>query len=624
MVATSVIEERGPDWDVRQDYEIIDVERSFVGNVVRATDHRVSSLPVLLRSIKIKGAHTQEIIGCYALLREASLRTPYIGNIYRLVVHHRNEGDQLVVAWEPPQFSTLAVTLQRWLRGSQDAPPAFDDAHVLHTALGLIEGLRLLEEIGFGYRNVHPATIGIGNSPPWTFMVPQIMDYSVPGSDSMKNPPSYLPPFARNKDAGLLSSEEHCRRDLYALGATLFTLRTWNLWPDAEKSNGMNDRAILELNKFRVGDPLRDVLINCVGTAENPPAWKSFEEAQEHVEEAFWKVAAVKSGIELPTEPGQQNQPSQTMIGTESLVLLEDRDLWNHAPEATQDAAILEVERELGEEFKWLRTEAFECKGESSRIAIFEHIQTGMEFHLIPGGLFGRGTKDIAREVAWAQKQGWDLGHEFFVTESPAVTVIIQPILIAKYPCLAPQWEKLGNAKKIKNTDLVPVTNLSYDEIQKRLGDAPGTLRLPSEAEWEYACRAGANTRFFWGDEMDDNYCWHTGNCDGDPQDVTKHAKHHNSFGLVDMLGNVSEWCEDHYRPRYINAPKDHLPFYEKKPSDAPDRVIRGGSAWFNAAFCRSASRTSVRTPKKSRKKGDPLPPAFGSLGFRPVRTLGA
>ncbi|NLF58259.1 MAG: formylglycine-generating enzyme family protein [Candidatus Hydrogenedens sp.] len=153
----------------------------------------------------------------------------------------------------------------------------------------------------------------------------------------------------------------------------------------------------------------------------------------------------------------------------------------------------------------------------------------------------------------------------------------------------------------------------------------PATVRLPSEAEWEHACRAGTQTRFFFGDSLGcsdaatdcaagtlpgnrTDYMWFGAN---NSPDTTKPAGSllPNHFGLYDMAGNVWEWCEDDWHDDYTAAPLDGRAWLGS-PRGA-QRVFRGG-AWFNSArVCRSASR-SPETPDHR----------IYSIGFRVVRTL--
>jgi formylglycine-generating enzyme required for sulfatase activity len=155
------------------------------------------------------------------------------------------------------------------------------------------------------------------------------------------------------------------------------------------------------------------------------------------------------------------------------------------------------------------------------------------------------------------------------------------------------QGAKVGN----ENADL-PVENVSWDdtvEFCKKLSDLPeekkaGRLyRLPTEAEWEYACRAGSKTAYAFDDEegLLPEYGWFKRN--SSDRTHTVGLLEPNAWGLYDMHGNVWEWCSDWYGEYPKGAVSDPT-----GPCEGSDRVNRGGG-WYNeAANCRSAIRHGI------------------------------
>ncbi len=127
--------------------------------------------------------------------------------------------------------------------------------------------------------------------------------------------------------------------------------------------------------------------------------------------------------------------------------------------------------------------------------------------------------------------------------------------------------------------------------------------RLPTEAEWEYACRAGSTTRYPFGDDEADlgQHAWFDSNSEQKTHPVGQ--KQPNGWGLYDMLGNVCEWCQDDYDADYYTASPPADP---PGPAEAPYRVLRGGCSSYYPRYCRPALRYR-------------LPPAVrvNFLGFR-------
>ncbi|MCO5382153.1 MAG: formylglycine-generating enzyme family protein [Methanosarcina barkeri] len=222
-----------------------------------------------------------------------------------------------------------------------------------------------------------------------------------------------------------------------------------------------------------------------------------------------------------------------------------------------------------------------------------------MEFALIPVGEFKMGSSDD------------EVGR--YDSEGPVHKITIKnPFNLGKYPVTQKQWVAImgSNPSRFKGDDR-PVENVSWNDVQeflKKLNELRGNdkYRLPSEAEWEYACRANTTTRFYFGDDelKLGKYAWYSGNSGGETHHVGK--KEPNSWKLYDMHGNVWEWVQDSWRNNYNDAPSDGSAWRDENSSD---RVLRGGGWSYFADSCRSANRRR----SYSGSRGD-------ALSFRLVR----
>jgi len=186
--------------------------------------------------------------------------------------------------------------------------------------------------------------------------------------------------------------------------------------------------------------------------------------------------------------------------------------------------------------------------------------------------------------------------------ETQHTVVLSRGFWLSKYEITQAQWEAVmgGNPSFFKGADL-PVDGVTWDDAQAfiaKLNDTTGAgFRLPTEAEWEYACRAGTVTPFSFGTTIstehanyDGTYVYHHGS-----QGVFRNsttpvgAFPANAWGLHDMHGNVAEWCQDFYGP-YPKGPRAD----PKGPNDGLDHVFRGGAWCYAPRYCRSAFRDKV------------------------------
>ncbi|NCR00804.1 MAG: SUMF1/EgtB/PvdO family nonheme iron enzyme [Microcystis aeruginosa L211-101] len=181
--------------------------------------------------------------------------------------------------------------------------------------------------------------------------------------------------------------------------------------------------------------------------------------------------------------------------------------------------------------------------------------------------------------------------------EKPPHQVKVNSFAIGKYPITQAQYQAVmgNNPSRFKNNPQNPVEDVSWNDAQafcQKLSQITGkTYRLPTEAEWEYACRAGTTTRYYFGD--DDNqlgdYAWGTENSNRTTHPVGQ--KKPNGWGLYDMSGNVWEWCEDDWHNSYAGAPDDGTAWLDNDNRSQSVKCLRGGSWGNNPVSCRSANR---------------------------------
>lgn len=199
----------------------------------------------------------------------------------------------------------------------------------------------------------------------------------------------------------------------------------------------------------------------------------------------------------------------------------------------------------------------------------------GMEFVRIPPGQFLMGSNNA------------------FSYAKPMHRVTIdQSFFMGVYEVTQAQWQAVfsRNPSFFRGDDNLPVENISWDDAQKfisKLNEKHDVYeyRLPTEAEWEYACRAGT-TDDYYAPDLDD-IAWY-----GDNSERMTHGignKQSNAFGLFDMSGNVWEWCHDFGHIDYADAPSDGKAWLTG--GEQKERVLRGGSCGCSAMFVGSAFR---------------------------------
>ncbi|MTJ15527.1 SUMF1/EgtB/PvdOfamily nonheme iron enzyme [Dolichospermum sp. UHCC 0406] len=256
---------------------------------------------------------------------------------------------------------------------------------------------------------------------------------------------------------------------------------------------------------------------------------------------------------------------------------------------------------------------------------------TQLEMMLIPGDTFIMGSPPE------------ELEHQ--EDESPQHSVTVQPFFMGKYQVTQAQWRFVAQLPQVNKeldpepsnfkgdgstslTNNRPVEQVSWKdavEFCDRLSQYTGrTYRLPSEAEWEYACRAGTKTPFHFGETITTDLANYNGESTygdgvegvnrGETTEVGSFGVA-NNFGLYDMHGNVYEWCLDDWHDNYKDAPTDGSAWFssDDKLSDKSGRAVLRGGSWFDdPLICRSASRDSNFRDNRN-----------DAIGFRVVCVVG-
>ena len=271
--------------------------------------------------------------------------------------------------------------------------------------------------------------------------------------------------------------------------------------------------------------------------------------------------------------------------------------------------------------------------------AVFRDCPDCPEMIVIPAGSFTMGSSPTEKE--WAATHGSNAAS--VADEAPQHTVSVRSFALGKYDVTRGEyavfvretgypvgdgcgkdsfkWDKQRDLNwqnpGFSQSDRDPVVCVSWNDARayvewlnsKVHGSASnGGYRLPTEAEWEYAARAGTTTRFWWGDNDRDAaaHAWLKENSDGHSHSVG--SKPANAFGLYDIVGNVWQWTEDCYADTYAKAPADGSA--AESPSGCM-RVDRGSCWLYPAWLLRSATR-------------ERNPPEFRDviMGFRVAKTL--
>ena len=268
------------------------------------------------------------------------------------------------------------------------------------------------------------------------------------------------------------------------------------------------------------------------------------------------------------------------------------------AREEAERRAREEAERKAREEAECKAREAAERRAREAREAA-ERSAGASTTITLPGG--------ATMELLWCPPGTFQMGSPTTEdgrceNETLHQVTLTKGFWLGKYPVTQKQWQSVMgiNPSQFKGDDL-PVERVSWSACQQFIEKVNASLdccaRLPTEAEWEYACRAGTTTAYHWGNALNGDHA----NCNGNyPCGTTQKGRYHwkttpvgeygvNPWGFYDMLGNVFEWCND----RYGDYPSGRITDPQGSSSGG-SRVLRGGSWYYGARYCRSAYRHMI------------------------------
>ncbi len=316
------------------------------------------------------------------------------------------------------------------------------------------------------------------------------------------------------------------------------------------------------------------------------------------------RAAPTESAAQIKLADGWWDLAERTS-GTEKEVLLRRAGFWYEKAGDLSGLTRLRIDRRLEEiakiekpvPAKPKRPKKPTTSKQPKELAIDLPGGVKIDFVLIPAGEFMMGSSDAQRQLAIEQAGADQWAVERILTEGPQHKVkITKPFYLGKYEVTQKQWQAvMGNNPASFKDPMNPVETVRWEDVQGFVAKLNATFEkkgmmfgLPTEAQWEYACRAGTTTAYSFGDHaaLLAQHGWSKGNSGGTSHPVGQGKP--NAWGLYDMHGNVWEWCSDWYGTDYYakSPPADPT-----GPPAGSTRMIRGGSWSHPPKRSRSAFR---------------------------------
>jgi formylglycine-generating enzyme required for sulfatase activity/tRNA A-37 threonylcarbamoyl transferase component Bud32 len=526
------------------------------------------------------------------------------------VIELFQEGDVHCLVMNYIEGETLFEIVKR--RGSP-----IPEAEIVPCICQIGDALSVVHQIGLVHRDAHPGNIMLRSKDQRAVLI----DFGI----AKELVPATLSSAGEVGNKGFAPYEQitmgsrDLNVDVYCLAATLYyavtghypasslgrKLHNVRLIPPKERIIAISDRlnqAILEGMALEAGDRPQ-TMGEWLRLVESPVVSVSVKPVKERSQSVPKPVKPplVKESPDSTTERRSRRQILQWLgFGSGGLVLavIAGQRTWNQ-PSPPQRPQPLSVSSSITD----LKPFNFEvvtvnAKGEEAprqpkeAKAFVEDLGNGITLEMIsiPGGSFQMGSPE-------SEKSRGD-------NESPQHKVTVPAFLMGRYAVTQAQYESIMNKNpaNFKGANR-PVETVSWNDAQefcKKLSQKTGrTYRLPSEAEWEYACRAGTTTPFHFGETITSDLANYDGTVLYQSEPKGEYRKQTtevgifppNAFGLSDMHGNVWEWCEDIYHEKYDGAPTDGSAW---NVGGEGTRSLRRGGSWFlDPRDCRSANRVS-------------------------------
>ncbi|MBL8191918.1 MAG: SUMF1/EgtB/PvdO family nonheme iron enzyme [Acidobacteria bacterium] len=517
----------------------------------------------------------------------------------------------------------LDGSLEQWLKRNGGRAPSIESA--IEMICGILDGLEHLHSKSIIHRDIKPANILMHGT------TPRLADFghsrvlaSTMHSSIVAGTPAYMAPEA-------FDAVRNEQTDVWSVGVLLYQMLV-GLMPFPQRDAASLMKAILMTDAQPLSAELPPWLRQVVEKALSKDTAQRFQSAKE------MRVALLQS----KAQPVRENRkvpepvvfPERSEPEVEQPTIKRGKVVVDLAPEPEPPREVPQrreqktVSPPTPTRQTGLRP-AMKLGGALAAIvlAVAAYLMTRMTTIISPNSL--NSIRDSLQSAASLSEFSVNLangvkvqmvnlpGGEFtmggdrYDDEKPPHQVKLSPFAIGKCEVTQAQWKAvMGNNPSRFQGDNLPVELVSYEDIQSFLKKLGNGFRLPTEAEWEYAARAGTGTKYSFGDDekLLREYAWFGENSDGKTYPVGE--KKPNRFGLYDMHGNVWEWCSDWYGSGYYDECQRQGTIADPQgPGTGSVRVIRGGS-WLNdAVSCRTANRGSGVPDDRS-----------GNLGFRLVR----